>query len=226
MNLEAVLNSESFEARLRATVSLAWKLFARKVGAGTIHVHKEASMQLQYAYVLQQLLPLVCFNADETFKIDLEDGVQMGDRRFEIDLLLTGLVKNEAPHRIAIEMKCYRTFAASGKRRNAQDIFRKDVYEDLRITERYVAARRAEEGIVLVMNDMEHFISPRPLPGREQPPKSWVYDLSHGAKFGPLKLDTPIGGNSVLIELERTYELNWEKQGSFWFLEAQGVEVL
>jgi hypothetical protein len=52
-----VVRAGSFEARLRAAVSLAWKLFARKVGAGSIHVHKEASMQLQYAYVLQQLLP-------------------------------------------------------------------------------------------------------------------------------------------------------------------------
>jgi hypothetical protein len=37
-------------------------------------------MQLQYAHVLQKLLPLVCFNADESF---------------EIDQLLTGLLKRQ-----------------------------------------------------------------------------------------------------------------------------------
>ena len=217
----AGLESESFEVRLRAAVSLAWRLFAKKVGAGAIQVHKEASMQLQYAHVLQQLLPLVCFDANESFKLELENGVELDGRRFEIDLLLIGLAADHRPYRIAVEMKCYRTKAASGKPRGAQDIFRKDVYEDLQITERYVSAGRADEGVVLVMNEHEHFVSPRP--PRGEVPKSWIYDLTHGATFGPKTLDTPIGGQPVRIELERRYALDWERQGDFWFLEVQGV---
>jgi hypothetical protein len=61
------LESSQFDLRMRAAVSLAWRLFSRKVGDGLLVVHKEASMQLQYAYLLQQLLPLLSFHPDEAF---------------------------------------------------------------------------------------------------------------------------------------------------------------
>lgn len=83
------------------------------------------------------------FHPDESFKIELETGVKLDGRSFEIDLLLTGAAAMRR-HRIAIEMKCYRTLAASGDPRGATDIFMKDVYEDLYITERYVDAQKAE----------------------------------------------------------------------------------
>jgi hypothetical protein len=40
--------------------------------------------------------------------------------------------------------------------------------------------------------------------------------------FGPTHLTTPIGGKPVSIELRRNYVLEWNQQGHFWFLEAQG----
>lgn len=48
----------SFEDRLRAAVSFAWDVFSKKVGAGTIRINKEASMQLHYANILSHTLPL------------------------------------------------------------------------------------------------------------------------------------------------------------------------
>lgn len=213
------LESSSFELRMRAAVSLAWRLFARKVGEGLIEVHKEASMQLQYAYLLQQLLPLLSFHPDESFRIELETGVKLEGRSFEIDLLLTGRAA-QRQHRIAIEMKCYRTLAASGDPRGATDIFMKDVYEDLYVTERYVEAQKAEEGLVLVMNEHRNLVAPT-----RRTAKCWDYDISHGAKFGPILLTTPIGGKEVHIELKRSYNLDWSQEGKFWFLEAQGTAM-
>jgi len=46
------ISSPSFPVRLRRAISIAWEIFGRKVGGGLIPVNKEASMQLQYAYVL------------------------------------------------------------------------------------------------------------------------------------------------------------------------------
>ena len=211
------LESEKFSRRMRAAVTLAWRLFSRKVGDGLIEVHKEASMQLQYAYVLQQLLPLLSFHPGESFTIELENGVRLGEQSYEVDLLLTGRVLEQS-YRIAVEMKCYRVKASSGKPRGATDIFMKDVYEDLSITERYVTSKVADEGVVLVMNEHRNFVTPA-----SKAADCWRYDISHGASFGPTVLTMPIGGKDVRIELKRQYKLEWRQHGKFWFLEAQGA---
>ncbi len=147
------IESESFSERMRAAVNLSWIMLSRKVGSGLVPINKEASMQLQYAYVLQQLLPLITFHGNENFEIELETGVQVNGRSREIDLLFKGEF-GEQKHSIAIEMKCYRTLAASGGARGATDIFMKDVYEDFYLLEQYVLSGIAQEGVSLVMNDL------------------------------------------------------------------------
>jgi len=213
------IEAESFPERMRAAVNLSWIMFSRKVGNGLIPINKEASMQLQYAYVLQQLLPLITFHENEIFEIELETGVQVNGKSREIDLLFTGEF-GEQKHIIAIEMKCYRTLAASGGNRGATDIFMKDVYEDFYLLEQYVLSGIAQEGISLVMNDLPRLVNPK-----NKNAKCWDYDISNGATFGPINLTTPIGGKPVNISLEKAYSLNWVQYGSFWFMEAQGVHV-
>lgn len=213
------IEAESFSERMRAAVSLSWVMFSRKVGNGLIPINKEASMQLQYAYVLQQLLPLITFHNDEKFEIELETGVTANGRSREIDLIFSGEFGNQK-HIIAIEMKCYRTLAASGGKRGATDIFMKDVYEDLHLLEQYVLQGIAQEGVALVMNDMKRLVNPS-----RKGAKCWDYDISHGASFGPAQLTTPIGGKEITINLSKKYSLNWINYGSFWFLEAQGENV-
>ncbi|QHP94934.1 hypothetical protein EXE55_28645 (plasmid) [Burkholderia glumae] len=215
--LSADIESEDFGARLRAAVTLAWRLFARKVGGGVISVHKEASMQLQYAYLLQQITPMITFHEHESISLFLESGFRLRGRNREIDVLLVGKSPSQE-YRIAIEMKCYRTLAASGNPRGATDIFMRDVYDDLQLLEHYVEDGLAEEGISLVMTDLTRLVQPR-----EKLAKCWAYDISHGAQFGPGHYDVPIGGKPVAITLQRTYALDWLRAGDFWFLEAQGT---
>lgn len=213
------IESENFSERMRAAISLGWVMFSRKVGNGLIPINKEASMQLQYAYVLQQLLPLITFHGDEKYEIELETGVRANGRSREIDLLFTGEFGNQK-HVIAIEMKCYRTLSASGGKRGATDIFMKDVYEDLYLLEQYVSEAIAQEGVALVMSDMERLVHPS-----RKSTKCWDYDISHDAAFGPVRLTTPIGGKEININLSKKYSLNWINYGSFWFLEVQGENV-
>jgi hypothetical protein len=130
-----------------------------KGGGGLIPVNKEASMQLQFAYVLKQLLPLVLHSAGEAADVELETGVTTESGSSNIDVLVFGTAP-EGETRIAIEMKCYRNIAASGGTRGAHDIFMKDVHEDLHILEEYVAAGITSRGIALVMNDLERFVNP------------------------------------------------------------------
>lgn len=211
------IEAEKFSERMRAAISLSWVMFSRKVGNGLIPINKEASMQLQYAYVLQQLLPLITFHDDEKFDIELETGVRIKGRSREIDLLFTGELGKQK-HVIAIEMKCYRTLAASGGKRGATDIFMKDVYEDLHLLEQYVSGGIAQEGVALVMNDMKRLIKPS-----RKEAKCWDYDISHGTSFGPIQLTTPIGGKEININLAKSYSLDWINYGKFWFMEAEGV---
>ncbi|WP_208449799.1 hypothetical protein [Burkholderia gladioli] len=215
--LGAGIESDDFGARLRSAVTLAWRLFARKVGGGAISVHKEASMQLQYAYLLQQIAPMITFHEHERISIFLESGFRLRGRNREIDVLLVGKSSTQE-YRIAIEMKCYRTLAASGNPRGATDIFMRDVYDDLQLLEHYVEDDLADEGISLVMTDLTRLVQPR-----DKLAKCWAYDISHGARFGPSHFDVPIGGKPVAITLQRTYALDWLRAGDFWFLEAQGT---
>lgn len=215
------LLSGNFEERLRAAISFAWGVFARKVGSGIIRINKEASMQLHFANILAQTFPLITVEADETSHVELETGVKVEGKAREIDLLVIGM-KGETTHRIAIEVKCYRTKAASGGNRGATDIFMKDVYDDLHILERYCEEGKANSGIALVMNDREGFVYPM-----KKEAKCWDYDISNGNIAGPLVLTTQVGSTKtpVNIRLNRQYTFSWEQHGLFWFAELEGVTL-
>ncbi len=211
-----VFRSDNFNKRLRESISVAWTIFTRKIGYGLIEINKEASMQLQYAYILQQILPLLTFRKNEQAKIELETGVPLNESTKEIDLLLSG-TSSEGETKIAVEMKCYRTIASSGGKRGATDIFMKDVYEDLQLLEKYIEAGHADRGVSLVMNDMANFVNPR-----NKNAKCWDYDISHGTKFEDICLTTPIGGKDIYIEIHKKHEILWEQHGEFWFTEIEG----
>jgi hypothetical protein len=211
------ITDHEFDTRLRKAISAAWSVFARKVGSGLIPVNKEASMQLQYAYVLKQILPLTLHHKGESADLELETGVKTPSGTNNIDILLRGY-SGEKEERIAIEMKCYKTRAASGGTRGAHDIFMKDVYEDLQILEEYVNCGLASRGVALVLNDMERFVNPKVKIG-----KCWAYDISQGNIFRGGTISTPIGGKSVNITLQKTYTFKWERYGTFWFSEIEGT---
>lgn len=109
-------------------------------------------MQLQFAFVLKQILPLILHTRDESADVELETGVILPTGPNNIDILVIGR-SGSHEFRIALELKCYRNLTASGGKRGAHDIFHKDVYRDLEILEAYVATGIANRGIALVMND-------------------------------------------------------------------------
>jgi hypothetical protein len=176
-------------------------------------------MQLQFAYILQQLAPLITFHENETLHVELETGVRVDGFSREIDLMFLGQWPG-GEHKIAIEMKCYRTLASSGGKRGATDIFMKDVYFDLHLLERYVDLNIASQGVSLVMNDMERLVKPS-----NKGAKCWRYDTSQGATFGDEIFNAPIGGKEIDFWLGKRYELAWRKYGEFWFMEVEGNDV-
>ena len=213
------LLTDNFEKRLRKSISFAWQVFMEKTSANLLPINKEASMQLHFSYILQQVIPLICFHEDESVKIELETGVPIKERNREIDLVLEGINTRGKLHKIAVEMKCYRTLTSSGKPRGATDIFMKDVYGDLNLLEEYCKYAGFDRGVSLVMNDLERLVNPKI---KRKGAKCWDYDISHGTKVGDKHLKTPIGGKEVDIRLKKSYEFNWVECGEFWFLEIEG----
>jgi hypothetical protein len=210
----------SFQERLRVAVSFAWLVFSKKVGAKLIYINKEASMQLHYAHILNQILPLIMVEADESSRVELETGVNVEGKHREIDLLLVGQ-NNLSKYRIAIEVKCYKTKAASGGNRGATDIFMKDVYDDLHILERYCEENKADSAVALVMNDRDGFVNPK-----KKETKCWDYDISEGTVVMPQTLTTQVGSTKtpIKIVLNRQYQFAWQKHGDFWFAELEGAK--
>jgi hypothetical protein len=182
-----------------------------------VSINKEASMQLQCAYILKQMLPLTLQQKGESADLELETAVKTESGTNNIDILLrvSTLRRKMA---FAIEMKCCSTIAASGGNRGAHDIFMKDVYEDLHVLEGSVARGHASQGIAVVMNDLERFVNPKVKNG-----KCWAYDISQGHTFAGGQIAIPIGGKAVHVDLKKHYAFNWPKSGDIWLMELEGA---
>jgi hypothetical protein len=208
-----LFNEDNFVKRLNLSISEAWKIFQFKVGNGLINLSKEASMQLQYAYILQNLIPLIIYNNDEEIEIELEKTVKLNDRSTnEIDIFVIGK-KGNILHNIAIEMKCYREYASSGGKRGATDIFMKDVYIDIEKLEKYISNGICQNKFLLIVNDLDRLVNPK-----NKNSKCWDYDISNNYHLIPKEITTPIGGQDQYIKINGNYVFNWIKTGDYYFL--------
>ncbi|WP_223550523.1 hypothetical protein [Aestuariivivens sp. NBU2969] len=213
---------EEFIERVHRLIDQCWESFTEKVGNGLIEINKEASMQLQYAYLLKNSLDLYLFNADESIKIELESGIPINGRLRECDLQIH-IIKDSNKCILPIEMKCYKTLSASGKPRGAQDLFKFGVYEDLELLESYESETENRMlGIELVMTDHINFAFPKTKNG-----KSWDYDISDGNIINNgITLNTPIGGVPKTLVLNYNYKFNWINKGEYFFMKLKGTKTL
>ncbi|HAS8623069.1 TPA: hypothetical protein I7784_22735, partial [Vibrio vulnificus] len=167
-------------------------------------------------YLLKQYIPLITFYPDDEFSIELETSVEVDGTWREIDIVFKGKCLSDN-FSIAIEMKCYKEKASSGKPRGATDIFMKDVYFDLFLLERYVHYKHVDKGVALVMNDLERLVNPK-----SKSAKCWTYDISDHAVITPSNFNTPIGGKDVNFSLINSYRFVWQLHGEKqWFVELQ-----
>lgn len=207
------------EALLERTYNLinqTWTTFIHQVGNGIIEVNKEASMQLNYAYLLRNALPLIIYQKDESIEIELERGIPINGRLRECDIIVA-VSKGEEQVYIPIEMKCYKRETATGKLRGAQDIFMKDLYEDIQLLESYASIDKYTSGIQLTMTDNRGFVYPK-----SKNSKNWNYDISHDHQIiNGTEINTPIGGKEVNIKLTGSYHFKWEKLNGFYFLKLK-----
>jgi len=211
-------NTDDLRIRAVRMIKNAWEVFSKKVGGGIVQVNKEASMQLHFAYVIQQMIPLIIYQDDEKIDIELETAVSDGKKIREADIMLY-IYKGDELYRIALELKCYRKKASSGGNRGAGDIFMKDIYMDLQLLEKYCEHDSAEHGIALIMTDHVNFIYSEKKEG-----KCWDYDTTHGTFCGNKRYTTDIGGKPVDILLNNRYHFNWKAEGDYFFTLLEKLE--
>ena len=207
---------QDFQNRIRTIINICWESFSAKVGGGLISVNKEASMQLQFAYLLKNTIDLALHHADEQVLIELETGIRVNGRMRECDIVVE-ITKGESTCYLPIELKCYKYLAASRGKRGAVDIFFKDVYADIELLEAYALNPNYIEGVQLTMTDYRNLPFPPPKEAKYK-----IYDISEGARIdNGIHLTTPIGGKEVDITIRGSYNFNWEQVGQYFFLKLE-----
>lgn len=207
---------EELIAKVYEIVNFCWLNFSAKVGGGLITINKEASMQLNFAYLLKNTMDLAIHHKNEKITIELETTILVNGRTKECDIVIK-IEKDDIVLYLPIEMKCYREYASSGGKRGALDVFFKDVHADIELLESYSKKENFLKGIMLVMTDFKRAIYPVKKSG-----KFWVYDISHGSEIkGTIIKNTAIGGFEVNIKIDGDYSFNWKEHNGFYFLKLE-----
>lgn len=208
---------EQLLSRVNNIINACWESFSAKVGGGLIDINKEASMQLNFAYLLKNTIDLAIHHDDENIRIELETGIPVNGRLREADIIIE-ITKGDIIQNLPIEMKCYKTRASSGGLRGAHDLFRYGIYEDMQLLESYCNNLNYIQGIQLTMTDCRVFGFPDSTKG-----KSWDYNTSNRTAINNgINLVTPIGGKEVSVTLTKSYLFNWTEINEFYFLMLRG----
>ncbi len=208
---------EQFLGRINNIINTCWDSFSAKVGGGLIDINKEASMQLNFAYLLKNTIDLAIHHEDETIKIELETGIAVNGQLREADIVIE-ITKGEIIRCLPIELKCYKEQSSSGGKRGAQDLFRYDVYDDIQLLENYSNIPNYIQGIQLTMTDYRVFGFPNRTTG-----KSWDYNTAHGTQItNGVTITTPMANRASSIILTKSYLFNWREINGFYFLMLRG----
>lgn len=202
--------------RINDIIEICWESFSAKIGCGLIEINKEASMQLNFAYLLKNTVDLAIHHEDEKITIELETTIPVNGRSRECDVVFK-IEKGDNVFYLPIEMKCYKELASSGGKRGALDIFFKDVFVDIELLESYSKKEHFLKGIMLVMTDFRNAVFPAKKNG-----KYWDYDISHGSQIiGRVTKNTSIGGFDVNINIDGNYNFDWKQYNNFYFLKLE-----
>ena len=201
---------KEIDDKIKWAIDFSWNICLNKIEDQEIKVNKEASLQLQYANILKQILDLIKFSPDERFEIELESSYFIDGKQIIADIVIEYKNK-EITKRHAIELKFYKTFASSGGKRGAADIFMCSVYKDLYFSELYIENKNVDYVTCLILTDYSNFINPK-----NKNSKNWTYDISDDTLTQAKLYDTSIGGKEVNFELKNQYLFKWIKNGSYW----------
>jgi hypothetical protein len=202
---------EQLVNRAKSIVDLCWDSFSAKVGCGLISINKEASMQLEFAYLLKQSLNLAIHQSNESVNIELETSINIPIGYKECDIVIK-LSKEEDIRFIPIELKCHKQFQPNGNPTGGYTQFRRHVHTDLYLLEQYALLESFTTGISLVMTDFNGIVNRNGF---------WESNICNGTT-----IQNGIIANNNYQQTEPTtltnnYVFNWQQVGDFYFLKLE-----
>ena len=87
---------DAINEKLDFLIKLAWELLQKKIQYGLIEINKEASLQLQYASILQSLITTSQYYDGEIVKIFLEKTVYVKNMPQEVDIIVEAKKDNKS----------------------------------------------------------------------------------------------------------------------------------
>jgi hypothetical protein len=205
------------EDRLERIFNLAYELLRKKINGKRIRVDNEASLQLQFAAILQSLGGLFEFARGEHFSIELEKAVTIQGHSFgksssnkaKIDVYYSYLLPDgKISESCAVEMKFFK--AANQREPNN----RCDAFDDIRNLEDYYGI--ANRCYLLVATDHDHYVSKE-----AYSPDTADFDFREGASYaaGAEAAYKTAKSYGPPITLRNSYKFAWDQAaGGLHFL--------
>lgn len=206
---------DAFRNRIDNFIYDAWKVFAHKAGNEVIPINNEASMRLNYAYLLKKHIDFIIYDKKEKIDTELEHAQMVNKQYKPIDILLRTSNGRETLH-IPIKLKCYRPSARSGAKSGDSDIFKKEVYAGLELLEQYATLPHFVQGYALIMTNVKSLVY------ASAKHEDFSISKGHEIKDG-IHITSATGGKSSDITLKKSYRFEWHQHGSFWFSLIQGI---
>jgi len=202
---------ESFVNRVKNLVDICWNSFSAKVGAELIDINKEASMQLQFAYLLKNSLDLAIYHDDESINIELETSILIPIGNKECDIVLK-LSKDKDVMLIPIELKCFKQFQPTGQPTGGYTQFRKNVHHDIFLLEQYALLDNFTNGIGYVMTDFVGIVNRNTY---------WQSNICNGTIIQNGEISNVKYLNTEPSTLTKNYSFNWIEKNQFYFLKLE-----
>lgn len=202
---------EQLANRVKDLVDFCWNSFSAKVGGGLITINKEASMQLEFAYLLKQSLDLAIHHKHEHIDIELETSLNTAVGYKECDIVLK-LTKGKEVICIPLELKCHKQFQPNGNPTRGYTDFRRKVHEDLNLLEQYSTLESFTKGIGLVMTNFEGIVNRYGF---------WGSNICNGTTIQNGTIANINYQETEPTTLTNNYAFNWREVGNFYFLKLE-----
>jgi hypothetical protein len=202
--------------RVNDIIEICWESFSAKIGCGLIEINKEASMQLNFAYLLKNTIDLAIHNEDEQISIELETSILVNGTTRECDVVIKISKKDELRY-IPIELKCYKQFQSNGKSTDGYTQFRDNLHIDLHLLEQYSSMENYTNGISFVITNFANLVNRKAY---------WRKDISNGTVIqgGVVSNENYITQNPEFSELEYNYQFNWHSRNNWHFLTLKAID--
>lgn len=210
---------DTFRSRIDNFIYDSWKVFAHKAGNQLITINSVASMQMNYAYLLKKHLDFIIYDKKEKIDIELEHAQLVNKQYKSIDILLK-TSNGRGTSNIPITLRYYSLPARAKVKKEASDIFKKEIYTGLELLEQCANLPHFAQGYELIMTNVKSLV----YAPQSQSAKQNDYNISKGFEINEgIQFKSSKKNQQTNITLKKSYRFEWHQHGSFWFSLLQGI---